>query len=196
MVYKDHDGCYIFEADEGTDPPPAYQSEEERRCQHRINIGIGNDVFRLIYFLILLIFWAWSGMFSESSNMRILIPFFIIIPPILVGDIINIAYVKGKGDKRLIRAQDFQNRLSGWLVITMLAYSLAWSIYMIGMGGFADAWNLAGASFFIRLLLIMAPAAAPLFLLGQVAGLIAKKQLLGEIIHMVALIGAVAAFCI
>lgn len=196
MVYKDSDGCYIFEANEGIDPPPAYQNEEERRRQSQSNIGIGNDVYWLIYFSVLMIFWAWNGMLSETSNMKILIPFFILVTPTLVGAVINIAYVKGKGDKRLIRAQDFQNRLSGWMMIIMLAYSLAWSINMIAMGGFAEAWDLFAGSFYSRLLLIIVPAAVPLSLLGQAIDLLAKKQLLGQITYIVVLIGIMGSFYI
>ena len=189
LVYKDRDGCYIFEAEAGTDPPPAYQSEEERRHQSRSHMRIGNDVYFLIYIPILMGFWAWSGVFSELPNIAVFV--FVLLTPVLAGSVINIAYAKGRGSQQLVCAQDAQNRLSGSIVLIMLAWSLFWSVKMIATGGFGAAWGLAAGSLSFRFMLTMIPLAVPLFLLAQAVTLLAKKLALGDAFFLLALIAAV-----
>lgn len=194
LIYKDRDGYYIFEGDEGADLPPAYQSEEERRVQGRIHIGIGNDVLCLLTIAFLGAFWIIEDVFPLLLNTRLLIPVTGLFLLSIMRSMINIVYVKGRGSVKLIKAQDLQNRLCGIFVFIMLAYSMVLSAKMIALGEFTEAWNLAVGDLYYRLLLILMPMAVPFFLLGQILTLIAKRLLLGDIFYAMAFICVAEAF--
>lgn len=194
LIYKDRDGYYIFEGDEGADLPPAYQSEEERRVQGRIHIGIGNDVLCLLTIAFLGAFWIIEDVFPLLLNTRLLIPVTGLFLLSIMRSMINIVYVKGRGSVKLIKAQDLQNQLCGIFVFIMLAYSMVLSAKMIALGEFTEAWNLAVGDLYYRLLLILMPMAVPFFLLGQILTLIAKRLLLGDIFYAMAFICAAEAF--
>ena len=196
LVYKERDGYYIFESDEGTDAPPAYQSEEERRNQGRSQIGIGDDVGYLFLIMIWIGIWAMQDVFPLLINTRLLIPISGTFLLGLVRSVINIAYVKGRGREKLIKAQDVQSQLFGGFVLILLLYSLFLSVKLLSTGEFIDHWNLAGGELYYRLLLILLPASMPFFLLGQAITLIAKKPLLGEFFYLMAVIGAMGAFIV